>query len=281
MVFHLHPQPFVEEEIVVRPSRLSLLEERPASAFAMSRDDIERLPHLGGDVLRATSLLPGTAANDVTAQFSVHGGRRDEVSILLDGQELYEAFHLKDYDNALAVVPALALEGATLSTGAYAASYGDRMSGVLDLRTAEPGAERRYLLSAERARPDGVGQRRVGSRCRARGRLAGQRPPRLDRSRQRVPGQRGPRLLGRAGQGGHRDRRRAGSARASCVSSDELELDKREEEDSFERLENDYGSRYVWVTHEASPGDRLLVETSASLADRPPRSGGRGQRGER
>ena len=148
VVFHLHPQPFVEEEIVVRPSRLSLLEQRPASAFSMSRDDIERLPHLGSDVLRAASLLPGTAANDVTAQFSLHGGRRDEVSILLDGQELYEAFHLKDYDNALAVVPALALEGATLSTGAYAASYGDRMSGVLDLRIAEPGSQRRYLLSA-------------------------------------------------------------------------------------------------------------------------------------
>ena len=85
----------------MRPSRLSLLEERPASAFSMSRDDIDRLPHLGGDVFRAASLLPGTAANDVTAQLSVHGGRRDEVSILLDGQELYEAFHLKDYDNAL------------------------------------------------------------------------------------------------------------------------------------------------------------------------------------
>ena len=53
----------------------------------------------------------------------------------------------------------------------------------------------------------------------------------------------------------------------SCFSSDELELDKREGEDSFERLDNDYRSRYVWVTHEASPGDRLLVETSASLAN--------------
>src|SRR5688572_30900267 len=264
VVFRLHPQPFVEEEIVVRPSRLSLLEEQPASAFAMSRADIDRLPHLGGDVLRAASLLPGTSANDVTAQLSIHGGRRDEVSILLDGQELYEAFHLKDYDNALAVVPASALEGATISTGAYAVSYGDRMSGVLDLRIAETGTGPHYLLSASvidvAASAGGSwGADREG------GWFAGGRRGSIDLASEFF-GNEDPGfwdLLGKAEVG-------IGAGRLAArllVARDELELDKPEGDDGFERLENDYESGYLWLTHEASPGDRLLVETSASVAN--------------
>ncbi|HEX2466380.1 MAG TPA: TonB-dependent receptor, partial [Thermoanaerobaculia bacterium] len=266
VAFHLYPRPFVEEEIVVRPSRLSLLEEQPASAFAMSRDDIDRLPHLGGDVLRAASLLPGTAANDVTAQLSVHGGRRDEVSILLDGQELYEAFHLKDYDNALAVVPALALEGATLSTGAYAASYGDRMSGVLDLRSAEPGSERRYLLSASVLDLiASAGGAWGGDAERAGGWLISGRRGSIDLASEFL-GNEDPGfwdLLGKADVGTSAGRFGA----RVLIAGDELELEKREGEEGFELLENDYESRYFWVTHEASPGDRLLIETSASFAN--------------
>jgi len=59
------------------------------------------------------TLLPGTAANDVTAQFNVHGGRRDEVLILLDGQELYETYHLQEFDRAISVVEAGSLSGAS------------------------------------------------------------------------------------------------------------------------------------------------------------------------
>ena len=66
--------------------------------------------------------------------------------VLLDGQELYEAYHLKDYDNALSFVSAGALASASLTTGAYPASHGDRMSGVLDLRTVDPPDGRRYVL---------------------------------------------------------------------------------------------------------------------------------------
>ncbi len=70
------PQPSFSEEIVVRSSRISLLDEHPDSSLALGREEIERLPQLGGDLSRTLALLPGIAANDVTAQFNVHGGRR-------------------------------------------------------------------------------------------------------------------------------------------------------------------------------------------------------------
>jgi outer membrane receptor protein involved in Fe transport len=261
VVFHLHPLPFVAEEIVVRPSRTTLLHERPDSSFSLSRDEIDRLPHLGGDLFRATSLLPGTAANDVSAQFSVHGGRRDEVKVLLDGQELYEAYHLKDYDNALSIVPERALAGASLSTGAYAASQGDRMSGVLDLRTADPVRGRRHVVSASVL---DVTASTAGSVAGGRGGwLVSGRRGSIDLASEFL-GDEDPSFWDVLGKVDAETPAGRLTGRV-LVATDELEVNKADE-GTFERLENDYRSRYLWLTHQATPGDVLLVETTASSA---------------
>src|SRR5687767_2051712 len=141
------PMPYIHDEIVVRSSEPSLLDDEPVAPLSLSRGDIESLRHLAGALFRALSLLPGAAANDITAQFHIHGGRRDEVLILLDGQELYEAYHLQEFDRAISVVEAGSLSGASLSTGAFPAIHGDRMSGVLDMRTDVPSGPRRTRLS--------------------------------------------------------------------------------------------------------------------------------------
>lgn len=261
VVFRLHSQPYLEEEIVVRPSRLTLLGEGSQSSFPLGRDDIERLPHLGDDVFRATSMLPGTAANDVTAQFSVHGGRRDEVKILLDGQELYEAHHLKDYDSALSIVSAQALAVADLSTGAYPASQGDRMSGVLDLRTSDPPPGRRHRAGASV----------LDVQASSTGTFSGERAGWLVTGRrgsidlaQRFLDDEDPSFWDVFGRMEIDTGVGLLSARA-LVASDELEVAKADEE-GFEHLENDYRSSYGWITHQGAPGARLLLESSASWA---------------
>ena len=263
--------PVFHDEIVVQPSRLELLHEQPESSMSLSREDIEDLPHLGGDLFRTTSLLPGVAANDVTARFSVHGGRRDEVEILLDGQELYDAYHLKDYDSALSFVPARVLAGATLTTGAYPASHGDRMSGVLDLRTLDPPAGRHYVLgvsaldalasSAGRFSEDRGGwllTARRGSLDVAGNAIGDGRPRFWD-------------VLGKADLatdlgliGVH-----------ALAAGDELNRDQAESE-NVERFENNYNSTYGWLTHEAAPGKRLLIETVGSWAEVQRNRGGSG-----
>ncbi|HEV8581648.1 MAG TPA: TonB-dependent receptor [Thermoanaerobaculia bacterium] len=276
IVFHLRRQPVFHEEIVVQPSRLELLKEPeatsgPAESFSLDREEIESLPHLGGDFFRTTSLLPGVAAGDVTAQFSVHGGRRDEVRILLDGQELYDAFHLKDYDNALSVVPARALGGATLTTGAYPASQGDRMSGVLDLRTVEPPAGRQYVLGVSVLDATASSSGRFGG-DRGAWLFTGRRGS-LQLAREAI-GNEDPRfwdVLGKAELTTH-----LGLIGARVLAAgDELELDKADEE-SFDRFENRYRSNYGWLTHQAAPGRRLVVETAASWAGVHRRRGGAG-----
>ncbi len=263
--------PVFHDEIVVQPSRLSLLHEQPESSLSFSRAEIESLPHLGGDVFRATSLLPGVTANDVTAQFSVHGGRRDEVKILLDGQELYDAHHLKDYDSALSVVSARALASASLTTGAWTADQGDRMSGVLDLRTVDPPAGRQYTLGLSVLDAMGSSAGRFGD-SRGAWFFTGRRGS-LDLAGKAI-GKENPGFWDALGKAEIATGLGLLSARV-LAAGDDLELDK-VASDGFERFENSYRSTHGWLTHQASSGDRLLVETIASWAQIRRRRGGSG-----
>lgn len=255
-------RPYVHDEIVVRPSRLSMLFERPESPLALTREELESVPHLGGDLFRALTLFPGTTANDVTAAFSVHGGRRDEVRVVIDGQELYDAYHLQDYDSALSIIAARSLAGASLLTGAFPVSHGDRMGGVLELETVDPPAGRHFTLGVSAL--DALAQ---GS-----GRFAGERGSWL------VTARRGSLDLASEAIGDEHpafwDVLAKGEVETALgrfglhalTAADELELLQEDEED-FERLENDYRRTYGWLSHEATIGDRTLVDTVASWAE--------------
>ncbi|MEZ5332858.1 MAG: TonB-dependent receptor [Thermoanaerobaculia bacterium] len=257
----LEAGPTITDEIAVRPSRLALLEDSAESSFTLDREEIESLPHLGGDLFRATSLLPGVASNDVSAELSVHAGRADEVRILLDGQELYSAFHLQDYDNALSIVPATNLAAATLTTGALPASQGDRMSGVLDLRTVEPPDGRRTVL----------GLSVVDALVSTSGRFAEDRGSWMASARRgsldlagKAIGDERPRLWDVFTKAQRSTRFGLWGLRA-LAAADSLEVD-RTEDDTFEHLETSYRSTYGWLSHATSAAAPWQVETQASWA---------------
>lgn len=260
VVFRLYPQYYIEDSIVVQPSRTSLLGDKTESSFSLTREEIESLPHLGGDVFRTTSLLPGVTSGDVTAEFSVHGGRRNEIRILLDGQELFGTYHLKDYDNALSIVHAQTLAGATLTTGAYPVSHGDRMSGVFDMRTVEPQTGQHFVLGVSifDTLASGSGRfasgrgawllaARRGSLALARDAIGGEHPSFWD-------------VFGKA-----EISTALGSVSARILAaSDRLTVDKGDV-DGFDRFKNSYDNFYGWVTHQGMLGQRFLIETNASL----------------
>jgi hypothetical protein len=101
----------------------------------LGRDEVDRLPHLANDPLRAVAVLPGIAAGDYSARFNVRGGRHDEALLVLDGMPLYEPFHLKNLLSALSIIETRALAGMDVLTGGFPARDGDRMSAVLDMTT--------------------------------------------------------------------------------------------------------------------------------------------------
>ena len=59
VIVEMKPAQLALDEIVVTPSFISLLREEPVTGLALDRDDIFALPHLGDDIFRAMTLLPG------------------------------------------------------------------------------------------------------------------------------------------------------------------------------------------------------------------------------
>ena len=136
--------PVAVEEIDVI-AKHSLLREEPVAVVNLGREEIQELPHFGDDLYRAIAVLPGTSAKDFSARFSVRGGLHDDVLVRLDGLELFEPFHLKDFDGIFNVIDPAIIGGVDLTPGSYAAEHGDRMGGVLEMWTRRP-SERQTSL---------------------------------------------------------------------------------------------------------------------------------------
>ncbi len=127
------------KEITVTPGSFSFMESSPSTRQTMSRDDIESVPQFGEDIFRAVNRLPGLSSGDYSAHFSIRGGRYDETLIMIDGLEIYEPYHLKDFnEGAISIIDVEAIEGVELMTGGFPAEYGNRLSGIFNIDSREP-----------------------------------------------------------------------------------------------------------------------------------------------
>ena len=144
--FELVPVPTSHEDVVVAPSLFSLRRSEPEAKQLLNKREIDRTPHLGDDPFRVISQLPGTTPSDFTAKINVRGGESNEVLVLCDGQELYNPFHLKDFQSGFTIVDSRAIGGLDFLTGGFPAEYGSRMSGVIDLTTNGPSSRRRSTV---------------------------------------------------------------------------------------------------------------------------------------
>jgi hypothetical protein len=152
------------DEIVVTPSQVTVTRDEPIVALEMDADRLRDLPVAGSDFVRAAAQLPGAASNDFSARFSLRGGRPDEVLVRLDGLELFEPYHLKDFESAFSIVAPETIGRMDLISGGFPVSFGDRMSGVLDMTTREPGPRRQIYLGLSLLDGEIGGSGRFGDR---------------------------------------------------------------------------------------------------------------------
>lgn len=121
------------EELVVSASRYQFVRELALAPVSMSADELQTVPTLGDDALRATARLPGTAASDYSARANIRGGAADETLVRFDGLRLEDPFHLRSFQSMVSAIGPNVVNTMKVYTGAFPVEFGDRMSGVIDI----------------------------------------------------------------------------------------------------------------------------------------------------
>ena len=252
------PPPLKMAEEIVVESDGSGIDPEVRPSTTLSAYELEALPHAGDDVFRALTFLPGTASTDTSSQLQVRGARANELLIRLDGQELYEPYHLRDFDNALSIVTASRIAKVSLVT-ALPASYGDRAAGVLDMVTLSPSMQPRLrlglsLLDSELQAAHTVRDGRIGGTLSFRrgttdllGNVFGVEAPIFSDLFAKADFQLTPQHnLRFHGLG----------------SLDELTYNPTNE---AKRLDTEYIGHYTWLSHHATVNRQIFVETALSF----------------
>ncbi len=134
--FALKPSTNELEEVVVSAERKNANVSKPEmSVERLSSKTIKAIPALMGevDVIKAIQLLPGVqAAAEGTSGFSVRGGGHDQNLILLDEATVYNASHLMGF---FSVFNNDAVHDVKLYKGDIPATFGGRLSSLMDIRT--------------------------------------------------------------------------------------------------------------------------------------------------
>jgi hypothetical protein len=133
-------------EVIVSASRYTLAADAPDLHAFMAQGDVEALPRLAEDPLKAVHRLPGAASNGLQGIAQIRGGAADETLVLFDGLPLYEPFHLRLLQSPASVLDERVIAELDVYAGGFTAEYGDRMSGIIDARSLRPEADAYYEL---------------------------------------------------------------------------------------------------------------------------------------
>ncbi|HLF09660.1 MAG TPA: TonB-dependent receptor plug domain-containing protein, partial [Gammaproteobacteria bacterium] len=134
------------DELTVTASRYDLINDIQPSGTYFSRDEIESLSELGNDTLRIAHRLPGIASGEFSSRSHVRGGASDEMTVILDGMELVEPFHLRDYQGVFSAIDQRIISGIQIYSGGFPAAYGDALSGLTVIDQRAPTAPLRHEL---------------------------------------------------------------------------------------------------------------------------------------
>ena len=134
------------EEIVIAASRYSLASSVPEVHTFLTQDEIENLPRLGDDSLKAVQRLPGAATNGLSGLANMRGGEENETLVVFDGLPLYEPFHLRLLLSPTSVIDPRVLSSLDVHAGGFTAQFGDRMSSIIEVESVRPEADAYYEL---------------------------------------------------------------------------------------------------------------------------------------
>jgi len=256
------------EEIVIAASRYSLSADTPDVHTFFTQEQIESLPRLADDSLKAVHRLPGAASNGLAGLANMRGGEDGETLIVFDGLPLYEPFHLRLLLNPTSVLDPRVVSRLDVHAGGFTAHYGDRMSAVIDATSVRPPADAYYEIGASLFHLSALASHRFGD---GQGQwLAAVRRSNLDEVADLVDSEIGEPSYSDAF--GRVDYAFSESTRASLhvlLADDRADV---QNTDETEFADATYRNSYVWATleHEFSPdvGGTAIVSYTDVASER-------------
>ncbi len=133
-------------ELVVSASRYQILRNMVVPGAFIDQQQIQKMPILGDDPIRAAQTLPGVAANGVSAQSYIRGSESRDTGIVLNGNTLLEPYHVRNFQSLFSTIDSRAVDGIEVFSGNFPVRYGNQTGGVMVIDTMEPSSEGRTEL---------------------------------------------------------------------------------------------------------------------------------------
>jgi outer membrane receptor protein involved in Fe transport len=256
------------EEIVIASSRYQLADDGLVEHTFLTQAEVEALPRLADDSLKAVHRVPGAASNGLSGLAYMRGGEQSETLVVFDGLPMYEPFHLRLLSGPTSVLDPRILDSLDVYAGGFTAEYGDRISAVIDARSTHPDAPRHYEAGLSVFHANALASERFADE---RGRwLAAVRRSNLD-----VVADMAKSEIGRATYFdgfGRLDWRFSDATRGSVHALFATDRSSLKNSEDTEFVDATYSNSYVWGTieHQWSPALRgsLLLSYSDVTADR-------------
>ena len=129
------------DQVVVNAGYFKLDDTQPLSITSLSGEEIRRAPGSGGDVSRVLMSLPSLAkVNDQSNSLIVRGGSPLENAFYIDGIEIPNINHFPTQGatgGPIGMINVDLIDDVNFYTGGFSASYGDKLSSILNLKFRE------------------------------------------------------------------------------------------------------------------------------------------------
>ena len=132
------PAPAPIDAVVVSASHYYFGKESSLPPVVLGAAELEALPDIGEDPVRAVARLPGVASQDFSSRVHLRGGTAEETLFRFDDLRLYNPYHLKDFFGVFSSIDPGIVSDIRIYTGGFPASFGDRSSGVVDIAPRLP-----------------------------------------------------------------------------------------------------------------------------------------------
>lgn len=134
------------DTVIVEASRYAIAGSGPEGGLRIEGVDLASQPEISEDPIRALRHLPGVMQGGLSAASNLRGGEANEVLVLLDGFPLRQLYHLPGYQSPFSVLDEDLVGSIEAFTGGFPARYGNRLSGVFDIRSTDAGDTPRNSL---------------------------------------------------------------------------------------------------------------------------------------